>query len=37
MDLVMTTVIILAIAAAAMYECVLLLEKALKKYIGVSS
>lgn len=37
MDLVMTTVIILAIAAAVMYQCVLLLEKALKKYIGVST
>ena len=37
MDLVMATVIILAIAAAVMYQCVLLLEKALKKYIGVST
>lgn len=37
MDLVMTTVIILAVAAALMYQCVLLLEKALKKYIGVTS
>ncbi len=36
MDLVMTTVIILAIAAAVMYQCVLLLEKALKKYMGVT-
>lgn len=37
MDLVMATVIILAIAAALMYQCILLLEKALKKYIGVTS
>lgn len=36
MDLVMTTVIILAIAAAVMYQCVLLLERALKSYIEVS-
>ncbi len=36
MDLVMTTVILLAIAAALMYQCVLLLERALKLYIGVS-
>jgi len=36
MDLVMTTVLILAIAAALMYRCILLLEKALKKYIGVT-
>ena len=37
MDLVMATVIILAIAAALMYQGILLLEKALKKYIGVTS
>lgn len=37
MDLVMATVIILAVAAALMYQCILLLEKALKKYIGVTS
>lgn len=37
MDLVMATVLILAIAAALMYQCILLLEKALKKYIGVTS
>lgn len=36
MDLVMATVIILAIAAALMYQCILMLEKALKKYIGVN-
>ncbi len=36
MDLVMTTVILLAVAAALMYQCVLLLERALKLYIGVS-
>ena len=37
MDLVMATVIILAVAAVLMYQCILLLEKALKKYIGVTS
>ncbi len=36
MDLVMMTVMILAVAAAVMYRCVLLLEKALKKYMGVT-
>ena len=36
MDLVMATVLILAIAAALMYQCILMLEKALKKYIGVT-
>lgn len=36
MDLVMMTVIVLAIASAVMYKCVLLLEKALIKYMGVS-
>lgn len=36
MDLVMTTVLILAAAAALMYQCVLWLEKALKKYMGVT-
>ncbi len=36
MDLVMTTVLLLAIAAALMYQCVLLLERALKYQIGVS-
>lgn len=36
MDLVMATVILLLIAAAAMYQGVLLLEKALKKHLGVS-
>lgn len=36
MDLVMTTVLILAVAAALMYQCILLLEKALKKYMGVT-
>ena len=37
MDLVMTSVIILAVAAAVMYQGVLLLEKGLKKYMGVSA
>lgn len=37
MDLVMMTVIILAISAAFMYQCVLLLERALKNYMGVTS
>lgn len=36
MDLVMTTVLILAAAAALMYQCILWLEKALKKYMGVT-
>lgn len=36
MDLVMTTVLILAALAALMYACVLLAEKALKNYLGVS-
>lgn len=36
MDLVMTTVLILAAAAALMYQGVLGLEKALKKYMGVT-
>lgn len=36
MDLVMTTVLILAAAAALMYQGVLWLEKALKKYMGVT-
>jgi NitT/TauT family transport system permease protein len=35
MDLVMTTVLLLAIAAVAMYQCVLWLEKILKKRLGV--
>lgn len=36
MDLVMTTVLILAAAAALMYQCILWLEKLLKKYMGVT-
>ncbi|MCI8524982.1 MAG: ABC transporter permease [Oscillospiraceae bacterium] len=36
MDLVMTTVLILAAAAALMYQGILWLEKALKKYMGVT-
>ena len=36
MDLVMTTVLLLAAAAGMMYQCVLLLERLLKSYIGVS-
>ena len=36
MDLVMTTVLILAAAAALMYQCILWLEKALKTYMGVT-
>lgn len=36
MDLVMATVILLLLAAAGMYQGVLLLEKALKKHLGVS-
>lgn len=37
MDLVMTTVLLLAAAAALMYQCVLWLEKALKKHLGVTA
>ena len=37
MDLVMATVLLLAIAAAAMYQGILLLEKVLKKHLGVST
>ncbi len=37
MDLVMATVILLLIAAAGMYQGVLLLEKAMKKHLGVSA
>ncbi|MGM9619216.1 MAG: ABC transporter permease [Oscillospiraceae bacterium] len=37
MDLVMATVLLLAAAAAVMYQCVLVLEKALKKYLGVTA
>lgn len=37
MDLVMATVLLLALAAAGMYQCILLLEKVLKKHLGVSS
>ena len=37
MDLVMATVLLLAMAAAGMYQGVLLLEKVLKKYLGVSA
>lgn len=36
MDLVMTTVLLLAAAAALMYQGILWLEKALKKYMGVT-
>jgi len=36
MDLVMTTVLILAAAAALMYQCILWLEKVMKKYMGVT-
>lgn len=36
MDLVMTTVLILAAAAALMYQCILWFEKAMKKYMGVT-
>ena len=32
----MTTVLILAAAAALMYQCILWLEKAMKKYMGVT-
>lgn len=37
MDLVMATVLLLALAAAGMYQCILFLEKGLKKHLGVSS
>lgn len=37
MDLVMTTVLLLAAAAALMYQGVLWLEKALKKHLGVTA
>lgn len=37
MDLVMATVLLLAAAAAGMYQGILLLEKVLKKHLGVSS
>lgn len=36
MDLVMTTVLLLALAAALMYWCILWLEKVLKTYMGVT-
>lgn len=36
MDLVMASVFLLALAAVGMYRCVLLLEAALKKHLGVS-
>lgn len=37
MDLVMATVLLLALAAAGMYQAILFLEKGLKKYLGVST
>lgn len=37
MDLVMATVLLLALAAAGMYHGILLLEKVLKKHLGVSA
>lgn len=37
MDLVMTTVLLLAVAAVVMYQCVLLLERVLKHRLGVIS
>ncbi len=37
MDLVMATVLLLALAAAGMYQGILLLEKVLKKRLGVSA
>lgn len=37
MDLVMTTVLLLAAAAALMYQCILWLERALKTYMGVTA
>lgn len=36
MDLVMATVLLLVLAAAGMYQCILVLERGLKKYWGVS-
>ena len=36
MDLVMTTVLILAVAAACMYQCIVWIEILLKKYMGVT-
>lgn len=36
MDLVMTTVLILAAAAALMYQCILWIEKIMKKHMGVT-
>lgn len=36
MDLVMATVLLLALAAVGMYRCILLLEAGLKKHLGVS-
>ena len=36
MDLVMTTVLILAAAAALMYQCILWLEKVMKTHMGVT-
>ena len=37
MDLVMATVLLLALAAAGMYQGILFLEKGIKKYLGVST
>ena len=37
MDLVMASVLLLALAAAGMYQAILFLEKGLKKYLGVST
>ena len=37
MDLVMATVLLLALAAAGMYQAILFLEQGLKKYLGVST
>ena len=37
MELVMTTVLLLAAAAALMYQCILWLERALKTYMGVTT
>jgi len=37
MDLVMATVLLLALAAAGMYRIILFLEKVLKKHLGVST
>ena len=37
MDLVMATVLLLALAAAVMYGALLVLEQALKKYLGVTA